>query len=118
MSTSDEGRPADDRAVYGMAVASELTGVKPPMLRAYEARGLISPHRTEGGTRVFSAVDISQVHRITELLDAGLNLAGVQAVLSLQVENLRLRAEVERLRGRLVDDPGDQDAQAEPRGTL
>ena len=27
------------RAVYAMAVAAELTGVNPPMLRAYEERG-------------------------------------------------------------------------------
>jgi MerR family transcriptional regulator/heat shock protein HspR len=106
--------PADDRAVYGMAVAAELTGVNPPMLRAYEARGLISPHRTDGGTRRYSADDITDVHRITDLLEAGLNLAGIEAVLALEEDNDALRAEVERLRGLL----GGQDGQAEPRGTL
>ena len=106
--------PADDRAVYGMAVAAELTGVNPPMLRAYEAKGLISPHRTEGGTRRYSADDLTDVHRITDLLDAGLNLAGIEAVVALETENEALRAEIERLRG-LLD---GQDGQAEPRGTL
>ena len=115
--TSEHSRPADDRAVYGMAVAAELTGVNPPMLRAYEAKGLISPHRTGGGTRRYSADDLGEVRRISELLDAGLNLAGVQAVLTLQIENLRLRAEVDRLRGLLGAEEPDQ-AQAEPRGTL
>ena len=106
--------PAGDHAVYGMAVASELTGVNPPMLRAYEAKGLIQPHRTAGGTRRYSADDIAEIRRITELLDAGLNLAGVEALLTLEEDNRRLRAEVERLRG-LLD---DQEEQAEPRGTL
>jgi MerR family transcriptional regulator/heat shock protein HspR len=106
--------PAHDRAVYGMAVAAELTGVNPPMLRTYEARGLISPHRTDGGTRRYSADDITGVHRITELLDAGLNLAGIEAVLALERENEALKAEVEQLRDLL----GGQDGQAEPRGTL
>ena len=114
--------PADDRAVYGMAVASELTGVNPPMLRAYEAKGLISPHRTDGGTRRYSADDITGVHRITELLDAGLNLAGVEALLALEMENQALRSELERLRGLLGEqdegEPGPQEGQAEPRGTL
>ena len=110
-------RPHDSQAVYGMAVAAELTGVNPPMLRAYEAKGLISPHRTEGGTRRYSADDLGEVRRISERLDAGLNLAGVQAVLTLQVENLRLRQEVDRLRGLLSEGEPDQ-AQAEPRGTL
>ena len=106
--------PADDRAVYGMAVAAELTGVNPPMLRAYEAKGLISPHRTQGGTRRYSADDLTDVHRITDLLDAGLNLAGIEAVIALESENDTLRAEIERLRGLL----GDQEGQADPRGTL
>jgi MerR family transcriptional regulator/heat shock protein HspR len=87
------------RAVYAMAVAAELTGVNPPMLRAYEERGLISPHRTNGGTRRYSADDIAEIHHIADLLADGLNLAGVEAVLSLERENRELRAELERLRG-------------------
>jgi hypothetical protein len=34
MGTPHDGPPADDHAVYGMAVAAELTGVSPAMLRA------------------------------------------------------------------------------------
>jgi MerR family transcriptional regulator, heat shock protein HspR len=95
---SDDRRPAHDHAVYGMAVASELSGATPAMLRDYEAKGLIRPHRTAGGTRRYSADDIAAVRRITELLESGLNLAGIEAVLALQDENDGLRAEVARLR--------------------
>ena len=98
MDPREHEAPADDHAVYGMAVASELTGVNPPMLRAYEAKGLIQPHRTSGGTRRYSADDITDVRRITALLEEGLNLAGVEAVLALEEENRQLRAEVDRLR--------------------
>ena len=99
MAASDELRPADDHAVYGMAVAAELTGATPAMLRTYEAKGLIRPHRTAGGTRRYSADDIAEVRRITELLESGLNLAGIEAVLALEEENDGLRAEVDRLQG-------------------
>jgi DNA-binding transcriptional MerR regulator len=109
---TDDRRPANDHAVYAMAVAAELTGATPAMLRAYEAKGLITPHRTAGGTRRYSADDIAEIRRITDLLASGLNLAGVEAVLALEEENDGLRAEVERLQG-----PG-QEGQAEPRGTL
>ena len=88
------------QAVYAMAVAAELSGVNPPMLRAYEERGLISPHRTAGGTRRYSPDDIAEVHHISDLLAEGLNLAGVEAVLALERENRALRAEVERLQAR------------------
>jgi MerR family transcriptional regulator, heat shock protein HspR len=110
-----EDRPADDHAVYGMAVASELTGVNPQMLRAYEAKGLIAPHRTAGGTRRYSAADVAEVRRITSLLGEGLNLAGIEVVMALEEENEQLRAEVDRLQS-----PEGQQAQeqADPRGIL
>ena len=121
MGTPGDGPPADDHAVYAMAVAAELTGVSPAMLRTYEAKKLISPYRTPGGTRRYSAADIADIRRITALLADGLNLAGVEAVLALEGRNHELRDEVARLQG-LVDDqaddqPGDQ-GQADPRGTL
>jgi MerR family transcriptional regulator/heat shock protein HspR len=89
-----------DRAVYGISVAAELTGVQPQALRDYEAKGLLDPSRTAGGTRRYSDLDVERVTRITNLLDAGLNLAGVRKVLQLEAEAKRLRAEIARLRRR------------------
>jgi DNA-binding transcriptional MerR regulator len=86
-------RPDDQRGVYGISVAAELTGMGVQNLRAYEARGLLEPARTEGGTRRYSAQDIDRLRRIGDLLDAGLNLAGIAMVMELQDENSRLRAE-------------------------
>ena len=40
-----------DRALFSISVASEVTGVNPQMLRVYEQKGLLEPHRTDGGTR-------------------------------------------------------------------
>ena len=98
-----ELRPPDGAAraiatLYGISVAAELTGVHPQMLRAYEAHGLIDPHRTDGGTRRYSGDDVTRVHRITGLLSTGLNLEEVQQVLALEDETRRLRAEIARLR--------------------
>jgi MerR family transcriptional regulator, heat shock protein HspR len=89
-----------DRALYGISVAAELTGVNPQMLRTYEAKGLLEPHRTEGGTRRYSGHDLERVNQITSLLDEGLNLAGIAYVLQLQNETRRLRRELTRLRNR------------------
>jgi DNA-binding transcriptional MerR regulator len=84
------------RGVYGISVASELLGIGPQSLRAYEREGLLSPQRTDGGTRRYSDDDLARVRRITELLDAGLNLAGVALVLDLQDDNTALRADLAR----------------------
>jgi MerR family transcriptional regulator, heat shock protein HspR len=88
--------PDHHRGVYGISVAAELVGTGVQTLRLYEARGLLEPSRTEGGTRLYSASDLDRVRRIGELLAAGLNLAGVAMVLELETENAQLRAEKEK----------------------
>jgi MerR family transcriptional regulator/heat shock protein HspR len=88
----------DRRALYGISVTSELTGVNPQNLRVYESRGLIEPQRTAGGTRRYSEHDVARINRISGLLEAGLNLKGIAHVLELEAETTRLRREVKRLR--------------------
>jgi DNA-binding transcriptional MerR regulator len=87
-----------DRGVYGISVAAELVGTGAQNLRLYEARGLLEPERTEGGTRRYSANDLDRLRRISDLLEAGLNLAGIGMVLDLEAQNTQLRAEKEERR--------------------
>jgi MerR family transcriptional regulator/heat shock protein HspR len=92
-----EASPPDpQQGVYGISVAAELVGMGVQNLRAYEARGLLEPERTDGGTRRYSADDLDRLRRIGDLLDAGLNLAGISMVLDLETQNSELRAEKER----------------------
>jgi MerR family transcriptional regulator, heat shock protein HspR len=81
------------RGVYGISVAADLVGMGIQNLRLYEARGLLRPARTEGGTRRYSSDDIDRLRRIAQLLDAGVNLAGISMVLDLETQNSELRAE-------------------------
>ncbi|MDT4980055.1 MAG: MerR family transcriptional regulator, heat shock protein HspR [Pseudonocardiales bacterium] len=83
------------RGVYGISVAAELVGMGTQNLRLYERRGLLEPDRTGGGTRRYSSDDVERLRRIGELLDAGLNLAGIAAVLELEEANAQLRAELD-----------------------
>lgn len=85
--------PDGDRGVYGISVAAELVGMGAQNLRLYESRGLLEPTRTNGGTRRYSTNDLVRLRRIGDLLDAGLNLAGIGMVLDLERENVRLRAD-------------------------
>ena len=88
-------RRTPDRGVYGISVAAELVGMGVQNLRLYEARGLLQPARTDGGTRRYSADDLARLRRISELLDAGVNLAGIGMVLDLQDENQQLRDQID-----------------------
>jgi MerR family transcriptional regulator/heat shock protein HspR len=85
-------RPDRDRGVYGISVAAELVGLGAQTLRLYESRGLLEPSRSDGGTRRYSEDDLNRLRRIGQLVDDGLNLAGVALVLGLEEENAALRA--------------------------
>lgn len=78
------------RGVFAISVAAEMTSMQIQNLRVYERRGLLEPDRTPGGTRLYSPADIERLQRIGELLDQGLNLAGIAKVLFLEEEVRRL----------------------------
>jgi MerR family transcriptional regulator, heat shock protein HspR len=87
-----------DRPRYMISVAAELVGMHPQTLRLYEAKGLVRPGRTPGGTRLYSDADIERLRLIQRLTtELGLNLAGVEQVLRLEDELVRLRTRMERL---------------------
>ena len=73
-----------NRPLYMISVAAELVGVHPQTLRIYEQKGLVSPQRTRGNTRMYSQADIERLQLINELTDEGINLAGVIRILDLK----------------------------------
>ncbi|BBY90582.1 hypothetical protein MGALJ_02510 [Mycobacterium gallinarum] len=85
--TTKPGPPATDRGVYGISVAAELSGVSKQSLRLYESHGLVTPVRSPGGTRRYSADDLVRLQRVSELVAAGINLAGIARILSLEDQN-------------------------------
>lgn len=86
--------------VFAISVAADMVRMEVQNLRVYERRGLLTPDRTSGGTRLYSQADIEVLHRIRDLLADGLNIAGIARVLELE-------AEVERLRARLAEADGN-----------
>ena len=85
--------------MFAISVAADMVAMQVQNLRVYERRGLLTPDRTSGGTRLYSEADIERLERIRDLLADGLNIAGVARVLALEDEVARLRAENARLRG-------------------
>ena len=92
-----KAEPDPSRGVYGISVAASLVGNAPQNLRLYEARGLLTPSRSEGGTRLYSDNDLDRLRSISRLLEAGLNLTGIEMVFELQEANERLRRQIESL---------------------
>ena len=94
MATPFDARRSSATAVYVISVAAELAGMHPQTLRIYERKGLLDPARTAGGNRRYSDEDLHRLHRIAELTEEGLNLAGVRRVLALEARVQQLEREV------------------------
>jgi len=115
----------DDRPRYMISIAAELVGMHPQTLRIYEAKGLVRPQRTGGNTRLYSEADLERLRAAKGLVrpqrtggntrlyseadlerlraiqrlttELGLNLAGVERVLTLEEEMRRMHARLDRM---------------------
>lgn len=88
-----------NRGVYVISVAAEMAGVHPQTLRTYERKGLLKPSRTSGGTRRYSDRDVHRVQLIQDLTRReGINLAGVEHILTLQDRINELEKQLEQTR--------------------
>ncbi|HUC75706.1 MAG TPA: MerR family transcriptional regulator [Vicinamibacterales bacterium] len=75
-----------------ISVAARMLGMHPQTLRKYERLGLIQPARTIGSMRLYSRDELERLRLIKRLVDdAGINLAGVQRLLSIGEIVQRLR---------------------------
>ena len=90
---TDDTQGRSERGVYSISVTSELTGIPPQTLRLYEQRGLLTPSRTEGGTRRYSDDDLERLRRVADLVEAGVNLAGIERILTLESRNAELESD-------------------------
>jgi MerR family transcriptional regulator/heat shock protein HspR len=120
---TDHLRPDDSAPVYAISVAAQIAGLHPQTLRQYDRLGLVSPSRTGGRNRLYSLRDIARLREVSHLSAEGVNLAGIQRILTLETENERLRsqlgillAEVQRLRPGIGSRPSS--APSEPSTAL
>ena len=96
MGLDDKNRP-----LYMISIAAELAGVHPQTLRSYEQKGLVTPRRTSGNTRMYSQADIDRLNLINELTSEGINLAGVVRILDMKERAEERERENEKLRSRV-----------------
>ncbi|TSE00468.1 helix-turn-helix transcriptional regulator [Skermania sp. ID1734] len=88
------GQPDAVREMFVISVAAELAGMHAQTLRTYDRLGLVTPERTSGGGRRYSARDVELLREVQRLSqDEGVNLAGIKRIIDLenQVEALQQR---------------------------
>jgi MerR family transcriptional regulator/heat shock protein HspR len=85
---------ADDSPVFVISVAASLAGMHPQTLRQYDRLGLVTPTRSDGGGRRYSARDVALLREVQRLSqEEGVNLAGIKRIIELEnhVEALQQR---------------------------
>lgn len=88
----------DDAPVFVISVAAELAGMHAQTLRQYDRLGLVTPGRTLGGGRRYSARDVALLREVQRLSqDEGLNLAGIKRIIELEAHVDALQVKVAEL---------------------
>jgi len=88
-----------DEELFFISVAARMLGMHPQTLRKYERLGLVQPSRTIGSMLVYSREELERLKVIKRLVDdGGINLAGVQRLLS-------IAEVVQRIRPLMRDEP-------------
>ncbi len=98
MRSSDNDR---NKPLYMISVAAELTGMHPQTLRVYEQKGIVTPGRSRGNTRLYSQADIDRLNLVSRLTDEGINLAGVIRILDMSERADARDAEIDELRAKV-----------------
>ncbi len=92
----------DELACFVISVAARVLHVHPQTLRYYERAGLISPSRSKGNIRLYSARDIERAQQIKRLVeDLGVNLAGVEVIIRLTERMREMERELGGLRAQV-----------------
>jgi MerR family transcriptional regulator/heat shock protein HspR len=79
-----------------ISVVSEMLGIHPQTLRLYEREGFIKPKRSDGNTRLYSEEDVEKLEMILRLTrELGVNLAGVEVILSMREKMEQMQREME-----------------------
>ncbi len=89
-------KPKDTpRPYYHISSVAKMYDLHPQTLRLYEREGLITPSRSEGNTRLYSAEDLKRLELVLNLIrDLGVNLAGVEVILNMREKMAQIEAEV------------------------
>ncbi len=82
--------------LFMISVVSEMLGIHPQTLRLYEREGFIKPKRSGGNTRLYSEDDVEKLEMILRLTrELGVNLAGVEVILSMRGKMEQMQHEME-----------------------
>lgn len=99
MEQFDENTP-----LFVISVAAELAFMHPQTLRQYDRMGLVTPGRTGGRSRRYTARNIAQLREVAKLSAEGVSLEGIRRILELENQNADLTSRVRDLERALANE--------------
>lgn len=91
--------------LFPIGTVMQLTELTARQIRYYEEHQLISPARTEGNRRLFSLNDIDRLLEIKDLIDQGVNMAGIKQLLLIKEQQANvLQQEADKAKQELTDE--------------
>jgi MerR family transcriptional regulator, glutamine synthetase repressor len=91
--------------LFPIGTVMQLTELTARQIRYYEEHQLISPARTDGNRRLFSLNDIDSLLEIKDLIDQGVNMAGIKQLFLIKSQQANVIAQqVEKTKQELTDD--------------
>lgn len=93
--------PDEEEPIFAIAVAAELAGMHPQTLRQYDRLGLVTPGRTQGGSRRYSLRHVKQLREVAALSAEGMSLPAISRLIELENTVQGLRRQVSELEERL-----------------
>jgi len=96
-----------EETYYAIGVVAKMFNIHQQTLRLYEREGLLKPARSQGNTRLYSEKDLERLELILNLSrDMGVNLAGVDIILTLREKMTEMRQQMNELIVYLKDELG------------
>ncbi len=98
---------AREHRLFMISVVSEMLDIHPQTLRLYEREGFIKPKRSVGNTRLYSEEDVEKLEMVLRLTrELGVNLAGVEVILSMREKMEHMQLEMEKTIQQLREELG------------
>jgi len=93
--------------LFPIGTVMQLTELTARQIRYYEEHQLISPARNQGNRRLYSLSDIDRLLEIKDLIDQGVNMAGIKQIFLVkqqQEQTNNQQQQSEKAKRELTDD--------------
>ncbi|MBD7936632.1 MerR family transcriptional regulator [Cytobacillus kochii] len=94
--------------LFPIGIVMQLTELTARQIRYYEEHQLITPARTDTNRRLYSLNDIDKLLEIKDLIDQGVNMAGIKQLFTVkqqqEMDEQAFKKQEEKVRHDLSDD--------------